>query len=281
MALFDFLKKKKKRSSSGGCERIVVEENSLSTRADGYHRLKDNVLYINADGNKKVIQIESSIAHEGKTTVACNLAVALGLTEKKVVIVDLDFRKPRVQQRLGVSIDVGIAEYMLGTVDIDGAIKHTKYKNVDVITRGGRIYNSSLILVSDKFKVFIKELRDKYDYVILDCAPILQVSDFIHISQVSDGVLFLVAYGQTTRNQVSDAVKELKKSGAEIFGTVFTMYDRKKDGGYDYYGKGYYGQGYYQAYLEDEEEERLARERQNASSVDESTDDKADDEIKD
>jgi len=59
------------------------------------------------------------------------------------------------------------------------------------------------------------------------------------------------------------------------------MYDRKKDGGYDYYGKGYYGQGYYQAYLEDEEEERLARERQNASSVDESTDDKADDEIKD
>lgn len=251
MGLF---KKKKKRTMEGE-ERIVVKENSMSSKAEGYNRLTDNILYLNADGKNKVIQIESSVSHEGKTTVTCNLAVSLGLTDKKVIVVDLDFRKPRVQQRLGLTIDNGISEYMLGELTKDQIIKHSKYKNVDVITRGAKIYNSSLILVSDKFKNFIAELRAEYDYVLLDCAPVLQVSDYIHIAQVSDGVLFLVAYGSTTRSQVSDAIKELKKNGANLLGTVFSMYDRKKDRGYDYYGKGYYGRSYYQAYLEEEQNE--------------------------
>ena len=251
MGLF---KKKKKRTMEGE-ERIVVKENSMSSKAEGYNRLTDNILYLNADGKNKVIQIESSVSHEGKTTVTCNLAVSLGLTDKKVIVVDLDFRKPRVQQRLGLTIDNGISEYMLGELTKDQIIKHSKYKNVDVITRGAKIYNSSLILVSDKFKNFIAELRSEYDYVLLDCAPVLQISDYIHIAQISDGVLFLVAYGSTTRSQVSDAIKELKKNGANLLGTVFSMYDRKKDRGYDYYGKGYYGRSYYQAYLEEEQNE--------------------------
>ena len=248
-----FFKKRKKRLNEGE-DRIVVKENSMSSKADGYNRLKDNILYINADGKNKVIQIESSVSHEGKTTVACNLAVSLGLTDKKVVVVDLDFRKPRVQQRLGLTIDNGISEYMLGEQTLDQIIKTSKYKNVDVVTRGAKIYNSSLVLVSEKFKKFIGELRDKYDYVILDCAPVLQVSDYINILRLADGVLFLVAYGVTTRNQVSEAVKELKKNNANILGMVFTMYDRKKDKNYGYgkyYGKGYYS--YYRSYIENEE----------------------------
>lgn len=251
-----FFKKKKKSVEDVG---IIVKENSMSSKIEGYNRLKDNILYLNADGTKKVIQVESSVSHEGKTTIACNLAVSLGLTDKKVVVVDLDFRRPRVQQRFDISIDNGISEYMLGTLDKKDLIKHTKYKNVDVITRGAKIYNSSLVLISDKFKALIDELRNEYDFVLLDCAPVLQVSDYINILRVSDGVLFLVAYGSTTRNQVSDAVKELKNNGAEILGTVFSMYDRKKDKGYSYYGKGYYGKGYYsyyKSYLDEEGEKQ-------------------------
>lgn len=250
-----FFKKKKKKIV--GEEGIIVKENSLSSKIEGYNRLKDNILYLNADGTNKVIQIESSVSHEGKTTIACNLAVSLGLTDKKVVVVDLDFRRPRVQQRFGISIDTGISEYMLGAATKDDVIKHTKYKNVDAVTRGAKIYNSSLVLVSDKFKGFIEELRNEYDFVLLDCAPVLQVSDYINILRVSDGVLFLVAYGITTRNQVSDAIKELRKNGANVLGTVFSMYDRKKDKGYSYYGKGYYGKGYYsyyRSYLDEESE---------------------------
>ncbi len=243
-----FFKKKAQKTATE--ESIVIKENVLNSRIESYNRLKDNVLYLNADGTKKVIQIESSMPHEGKTTVVCNLAVSLGLTDKKVVVVDLDFRRPKIQQVFDVSIDTGVAEYMLGNAEIDDVIKTTQYKNVDAVTRGAKIYNSSLILVSDKFKSFISELKEKYDYVFLDCAPVLQVSDYINILPVSDGVLFVVAYGETTRHQVADAVKELRKNGAEILGTVFSKYDKKKDKSYDgtYEHKNYYN--YYN--MEDE-----------------------------
>ena len=129
---------------------------------------------------------------------------------------------------------------MLNDVSIDSIKKKTDYANVDVITRGAPIHNASLVFISDKFKMFIEKLRNEYDYVILDCPPVLQVSDHIHILKVVDGVLFVVAYAQTTKSQAIEAVKELKKNGANIIGSVFTKYDWKKDKNISYKNYGYY-----------------------------------------
>lgn len=268
--LFSNLFKKKKRNSSQTEYGIVVGENSLSGKMEGYNRLRDNILYINSDNNHKVLQVESSVAHEGKTTIASNLAVTLGMINKKVVVVDLDFRRPRVHRKFELSNDNGIADYMLGNIEKKDLIKATKYKNVDIITRGSKVYNATLILVSDKFKELIKELREEYDYVILDCAPVLQVSDYINILQVSDGVVLLVAYGSTTRNQVVETVKEIKKNGGKILGTVFSMYDKGKAKAYGY-GNSYYGKGYYNYYVtsaEEEAEENAESENQQANKND-------------
>jgi capsular exopolysaccharide synthesis family protein len=243
MALFGIKKHTKLRK-----ERIIVSEGSSRFGSHGYTRLRDNLLYINSDGNRKVIQIESAMAKEGKTSVAANLAVSLGLTDKKVVVVDLDFRRPRLHRVFGLTKENGIAEYMMGNLSINQIIKPTSYNNVDLVTRGAEIYNPALILVSDKFKALIAALRDKYDFVLLDCAPVLQVSDYIHISKVSDGALFLVAYARTTKAQVSEAIKELRKNEIPILGTLFTMYDRKKDSRYGYGYGGYYGKYYDSAY---------------------------------
>lgn len=230
----------KKKKNLDTFAKIYVKEVD-STKYEDYNRLKDNVLYMNVDGNTKVIQVESSLMSEGKTTLASNLAVSLGLTNKKVVVVDIDFRRPKLHRMFSLSKDVGVAEYVLEDKKLEEVIKTTEYKNVDVITRGAKVYNSSLLLVSDKFKKLIVELREKYDFVFLDCAPVLQVSDYIHVSKVSDGVLFLVAYGLTTKTQVFEAVKQLKQNNANILGTVFTMYDNKGD-------KASYNKGNYYKY---------------------------------
>lgn len=233
-----------KKKNDGGLlhERIIVSEGGSKYGSHGYTRLRDNIIYINSDGSKKVIQVESAIAKEGKTSVCANLAVSLGLTNKKVCIVDLDFRRPRSHRVFKLPKENGIAEYMIGNLDKNDIIKHTSYKNVDIVTRGAEIYNPALILVSERFKHLIAHLRENYDFVLLDCAPVLQVSDYIHISKVSDGVLFIVAYARTSKAQVSDAVRELRKNNVPFLGSLFTMYDRKKD---SHYGYGYYYGKYY------------------------------------
>lgn len=245
-----FCKFLKKKNNTHSKVEIIIGEKTLNGKVEGYNRLRDNVLYLNTDGSKKVIQIGSAVAHEGKTTIACNLAVSLGLADKKVCVVDLDFRRPKVNRAFKMSNENGIADYILGNLNKEEVIKHTECKNVDIITRGAKIYNSTIVLLSDKFKELIKTLRDEYDYVILDCAPILLVSDHIHISQVSDGVLFVVAYASTTKTQVADAIQTLRSNNAKILGTVFSLYDKKKDRGYGhYYGKNYYYKtGYYNYY---------------------------------
>ena len=249
----------KKRSKIAREEAIVVQEKSSARRLECYNRLKDNVLFANDNGKNKVIQVESSVAGECKTTVAANLAVSLGFTNKKVLVIDLDFRKPRMHQLFGLSIDNGIAEYMTGEIDKQTLIKKTKYKNVDLITRGEKIYNSSLVLTANKFKELVAEVREEYDFVIIDAAPVLQISDFIHISKVADGCLFLVAYGVTKRGQVREAIKELRKNGVNIIGTLFTMFDANEGYGnyYSSYKKYYnygYGYGYGDGYMDEVDE---------------------------
>ncbi len=229
-----------KKKKKVGLSKIIVDKKSSGKSVEGYNRLRDNILYMNIDGNNKVIQIESAVSAEGKTTVASNIAVSLGQAGKKVAIVDLDFHRPHVHRLFDEEKENGIAEYMLDAISVDKLIKKTKYDNVDLITRGAEIYNTSTVFVSEKFKSLMEGLKEKYDYVILDCPPVLQVSDFIHISKVSDGVLFLVHYASTTKNQVAEAVKELKNCGANLLGTVFTMYDRKKDGEAESYHYYYY-----------------------------------------
>ncbi len=247
MALF------KKKTQNDELGKIFIDEKTKTSQFEDYNRLKDNLLYINADGKHKIIQIESSIMSEGKTTLLGNLAVAIGQTNKKVLIIDLDFRRPRLHRLFSFSKDCGLSDYYMGKKTKQEVIKKTEYKNVDIMTTGAAVYNPSLLLLSDKFKNLLNEFKNEYDFIFLDCAPVLQVSDYIHISKVSDGILFVVAYALTTKGQVIEAVKELKKTGAEILGSVFTMYDKNNDR--SFYNGHYYKSYAEQAYIDDEDED--------------------------
>ena len=221
-------------------ESIIFGREGNAAVKEAYTRLKDNVLYFAVDGNKKVIQVESSTASEGKTTTVSNLAVCLGLSGKKVIVLDMDFRKARLHRSFEIENVDGISDYMVGKITKDEMIKKTKYENVSIINRGSEVTNASVILTSEKLQNLINELKEDYDFVILDCPPVLLVSDYIHISRLSDGVLFIVAYGQTKKKQVAEAIAQMRNNDMNIIGAVFSFYDYKKSNSYNEYNYGYY-----------------------------------------
>lgn len=241
--MFEFLKFKKKKKLHRN-EAIIFGRPGNSIIKEAYTRLKDNILCYCIDGDKKVIQIESSVQSESKTTTVCNLAVCLGQSGKKVCILDFDFRKPKIHRLFEEENINGIFEYMVDECSYEQLVKPTKYENVSIVNRGGSITNPSLILTSNKTKELIERLKGDFDILLIDCPPVLLISDYIHISRLSDGVLFVVASGHTKKKQVSQAISELRKNNIKIIGTTFTFFDPKKSmsfGKYEYYR--YYGYG--------------------------------------
>lgn len=257
MSILDIFRRKRR----GGLERasnIIADSNEHSSIVECYNRLKDNLLYLNYDSKVKVIQVESAISGEGKTTLICNLAVSIALNEKKVCVVDLDFRKPRVHRTFGIENENGMAEYLLDKISEQELIKKTKY-NVDVINRGGSIPNPSLALTCAKFSELMAKLREEYDFVLVDAPPVLQISDYVNISRETDGVIFVAAAGYTRRGQIRDAFAEMRKNKINVIGTVMTFV--KKRGSYyskyyNYYGKNYYYNN--SSYYDKQDEEDVA-----------------------
>lgn len=217
---------KKKKHSDHRYNTIVIDKDGFEKVNESFNRLKDNVLYFNADNNMNVIAITSSTANEGKTTVITNLAVSLASNGKKVVIVDCDFRKPKVHRTFNLENNFGIHDYIVGAMKLNEIVMPTEY-NVGVICRGKKIENTSAIFTSEKFKEMIEQLKESYDYVFLDCPPVLEISDYIHISSIADGMIFCVAYGRTKKVQVRDSITLLKQRQTKILGIVYTMVDEK------------------------------------------------------
>lgn len=216
-------------------EEAIVVTDEINSVNECYNTLKANLLYMTDIEKNKVIQIESSVSGEGKTTLASNLGVSISFNEKKVLVIDLDFRKPRVNRIFNVSNENGLVDFISDNIGFDKLIKQTSYANVDVITRGSAIYNPTLLLTSKRFTDLMQKLRGMYDFIILDSPPVLQVAEYTHISKVSDGVLFVVCYGQTKRSQIMEAADLLNTNGVRVIGSVLTFVDNKDPYSY-YYG---------------------------------------------
>ena len=198
--------------------KILITKGGRTSLDESYNRLKDNVLHFGNNG-KKVIQVEASVSGEGKTTLVSNLGVSLAFNGKKVVVIDLDFRNPGISKVFGVTEDVGVGDYVLEDASLDSVVKHTEY-GVDVITRGRTIYNSSYVLDSNKMGELMNELKEKYDFIILDCPPVLLMSDYMHIAKYSDGILYAVSANYVKRTAVRESLILLRKLDVPFIGSV-------------------------------------------------------------
>lgn len=209
---------------------------------EAYRGIRTSVEYSNLDNNLKVILLTSTQQNEGKSTIASNLAISFSnLQNKKILLIDCDLRNPSLHRIFEISNSKGIMNVLKGDMNLDKAIYNKKGSSLDVLTTGAMPPNPDDVLGTEKMKSFIEGIREKYDYIFIDSPPIGIVSDAIILSQMSDGIIFVVSSGEVELDFAKLAKEKLENVDAKILGAILNKYESKNaDYGY-YYGE-YYGQ---------------------------------------
>lgn len=195
------------------------------------------------DHQQQVFAVTSSVPGEGKSSVASNLALAMGQLSK-VLIIDCDLRRPVVGKNFGVKGgSSGLANLLAGTATVDEII--VKQHGLDMIVCGQVPPNPQELLASKRFEQIVKSLREHYDYIILDCPPVQSVSDVLMVSRHCDGVVYVVEAERMQSNSVMAAVGRLLQAKAQITGVVLNKIDPNAKDAYGY-NKAYFdATGYY------------------------------------
>jgi capsular exopolysaccharide synthesis family protein len=224
---------------------IVILEGKRTIIAEQFRSLRTNLSFMAINEDAKTTLITSNISGEGKSFISINLAISYTLTDKKVALMELDLRKPRLSKLLDVTKDPGISNYLVGKISIDDIIKPTKIKNLFVISAGSIPPNPSELILSNKFKEMMDEIKSKFDYLIIDSAPIGPVSDALLLKDFADTTIFVVRHNITPKIYLKqiDNLNQLKKFNNICI--VFNGLKRRGFGGsYGYGGYGNYGYGY-------------------------------------
>ena len=210
--------------------------------AEALRKLRTNLQFLAVDNPPRVIVVTSSMPSEGKSTTAINIALALVEAENKVALVDGDMRRPALHKYLDLVDTVGFSTVLSGRVTLGVALQRTRFAGLSVLTSGTVPPNPSELLGTQAAKNVLSELRREFDYVIVDSAPLLAVTDSAILAAGADGALLVARYGQTKREQVSHATGNLKDVGAKLLGAVMTMVPARGSGAYGYsYKYGEYG----------------------------------------
>ncbi|MCH5304014.1 MAG: CpsD/CapB family tyrosine-protein kinase, partial [Ruminococcus sp.] len=167
---------------------------------ESYKKARTNLVYsIIKKGCKKII-FTSSYKSEGKTTTALNVATALSQqVGVKVLVIDCDLRRPTIHTVMNLNAQNGLANYLNGECSLGEIVTKSEVDNLDFITFGAIPPNPSELLSSDNMAEMVKELEEKYDYIIFDTPPVNMVVDMIPLISLCDGVVFVVKNAQTTQ----------------------------------------------------------------------------------
>ncbi len=231
IGVFENDKSKEKKQD----ETTALIDNKIAC-IEPFNKLATNIRYLRLENPYKVLLLTSTVMDELKSTICCNLAYSYALNNKKVCVVDLDVRKPVVHKVFKVSKENGLVEYIEGSITKEQLIKHTD-SGVDVITVGKNVINPLAIIEASKLKELVEELRNEYDYVLLDTAPVMAASDSLIAAKLADGVIYNIAINQAKKKDVQDSISSMKRLGNEIIGVVVTKaYLDKADAKYyNYY----------------------------------------------
>lgn len=209
---------------------------------EAFRALRTSLVFSSDGAPTRVIAVTSAQPLEGKTTTACNLAIALALGGARVLLVDADLRRPELHRTLGMKNTAGLSHLLVGQARARDAIQHTSDPNLWVLTAGRTPPNPSELLASDRMKNLIGSLASgPFDWVIIDTPPVLAVTDAVIIAPMVLGVVFVLGAEMTRRRLAERAIETIMAAKPRVLGAVLNRVDFNRN---KYYYSRYYGHQY-------------------------------------
>ncbi|WP_054026161.1 CpsD/CapB family tyrosine-protein kinase [Bacillus sp. FJAT-28004] len=217
---------------------IITLTNPRSPISESYRALRTNIEFSSIDEKLQVLMVSSAGPGEGKSTTITNLAVTFAQSEKKVVLIDADLRKPTAHHTFSITNRLGLSSVISQQCSLEDGIQGTDIPNLDVMTSGAIPPNPAEMMNSKRMTSIIEQLRQMYDIILIDTPPLLAVTDAQIVATKSDGVILVVDQGKVKRDIASKAVKNLESVNARILGVVLNNVKRKanEEAYYYYYG---------------------------------------------
>ncbi len=219
-----------------GKMRISVLNEPHSTYAEALRTIRAALLLTQSETPPKLILVTSSIPGEGKSTVSINLATVLAQTGRRVLLVDADLRKGTIRRWLGISASSGLSSLLTGqTTDV---VLHAVegIENLDVVPSGAVPPNPAELLDSEAMRRCLATWRAQYDFVIVDCPPVLPVADSVTLNSHVDATLLLARSGMTEKSQVKRSYQTLTRDRKHYVGVLLNGLRAEDSGYYGYYG---------------------------------------------
>jgi capsular exopolysaccharide synthesis family protein len=220
---------------SGSEPRLVALSDPSSPAAEAYRSLRTSLQFLGIDRAPRVFQVASANTGEGKTTTTANLAVVLARSGQRVVMVDCDLRRSRLHQFAGLSEEVGFTSVFVGNVALADAVQQVAgVENLFLLAAGPRPPNQSELLGSQRTAEIFAQLQDSFDVVVVDCPPVLPVTDASALSAWVDATIVVARAGLTPRTDFRRALELLRQVGAPLVGTVLNEVEAADGYGYRY-----------------------------------------------
>ena len=220
---------------------LATAERPQSVLAEAYRALRTSILLSVAPSPPKMILITSTVAGEGKTVTALNLAESLAQRKGRVLIVDCDMRKSSMALALGVDNQKGLSTILTGSTTLDEALQeYEAVPNLWLLPSGPVAPNPAELLGSDTMGSLCSELAERFEHVILDSPPVLAVTDATILAGLVNGVVLVAESGKTHRAALLRTRAVLENTGARILGVVLNKFDLRQQGYYSSYGYYYY-----------------------------------------
>lgn len=221
---------------------FAITEGKRSFIAEQFRQLRTSLGYMGIDERHKKILITSSISGEGKSFIAINLGISLALMGKKVILLELDLRKPKLSEQFNISRNVGLSTYLIGKASTDDLLKKTNFENLFLIPAGPIPPNPSELISNGKLKELFAFLENKFDYILMDTAPVNPITDAYILSPMADVTLFIVRHDFTPKLFLQKLAQQSKMN---ILKNPALIYNGIRGKGLQRYGYGYgYGYGY-------------------------------------